>query len=410
MTNRLSTTRAALHFGTALCVAAPLLSAQPAPRALTKPDAEFGEPFSQVVGVRELRDGRLIVTDTRDKIVQVVDLKSGSATKVGREGSGPGEYGLPAQLFAFPGDSSAVFDPLNQRYLMVLPDGKPGATFRVGDDAPRSDAPATGGRRVMIGGMGLGMPRASDAKGSLYFEGSPIVFGPNGPVAADSAPLVRYQRATKQADTLAWLMLPKGDAQVKTSGSAGQQNVSVRIGGMTPYASRDQWTVLPNGTLVIARVKDYHLDFISPTKQLTRGPAVAFTPVKVGNAEKEEFRKAARNPTGVAIMRTVEDRGGQARSQTSTGVPPFEEPAAWPATKPPFTSILTGPTGELWVARSRSAADEIPAYDVFNAAGALTARITFPKRTRVVALGTGGTVYTVRTDEDDLQYLQRYRR
>jgi len=32
-----------------------------------------------------------------------------------------------------------------------------------------------------------------------------------------------------------------------------------------------------------------------------------------------------------------------------------------------------------------------------------------PKQTRVIGFGAGGTVYTIRVDEDDLQYLQRYR-
>ncbi|MEN9818281.1 MAG: hypothetical protein RLZ32_2161, partial [Gemmatimonadota bacterium] len=101
-------------------------------RSYTKAEAEFGEPFSGVSGVRGLADGRVVVADSRDKLVQVVNLTGGAAVRVGREGSGPGEYGLPSALFALPGDSSLVHDPLNQRYLPVGPDGKPGATFRVG--------------------------------------------------------------------------------------------------------------------------------------------------------------------------------------------------------------------------------------------------------------------------------------
>lgn len=34
--------------------------------------------------------------------MQLVTLSTNSATTVGREGSGPGEYGLPTQLFALP--------------------------------------------------------------------------------------------------------------------------------------------------------------------------------------------------------------------------------------------------------------------------------------------------------------------
>src|SRR5437868_2058556 len=90
------------------------------PLTLAKPEAEYGEPFTQISGVRELKDGRVLVADARDKTLQLVDLK-GKATKVGREGSGPGEFGLPMRLLPLPADTSAVFDPINQRYLTVHP-------------------------------------------------------------------------------------------------------------------------------------------------------------------------------------------------------------------------------------------------------------------------------------------------
>ena len=391
-------------------------AAQLPTRTLTKPLAEFGEPFSQIAAIRELKDGRLLVVDSRDKLVQLVNLTTNNASKVGREGSGPGEYGIPTQLFALPGDSSVIFDPLNQRYLMVHPDGKPGVTFRVGDEPsgpPRpqqGQRPEGGGQVIRLGGLGFGLPRAADARGRLYFEGGGISMGPNGPVTADTAPIVRYDRATKAVDTLAWVHLPKNNASVKASGSGGNQRMEVRIGGRTPYPARDAWTVLPNGTVVIARVGDYHLDLVSPTRVVTRGAAVAFTAVKVGNAEKQEYRDQAKNAGGIAIMRTEGGPGGS-QTRASTAPPPFEEPAEWPGTKPPFNSngIFVTPTGDIWIARNRPASDAVPTYDVFSATGKLTGKVVLPKQTRVIGFGAGGTVYTIRVDEDDLQHLQRFR-
>lgn len=385
-------------------------------RTLSKPLAEYGEPFSQIAAVRELKDGRLLVVDSRDKLVQLVNLNANRAIKVGREGSGPGEYGLPTQLFALPGDSSVIFDPLNQRYLMVHPDGKPGATFRVGDEPSGPPRPSQGQRPegvgpvMRIGGLGFGMPRASDARGRLYFEGGGISMGPNGPVTADTAPIVRYDRASKAVDTLAWVQLPKNNASVKSSGSGGNQRMEIRIGNRTPYPARDAWTVLPNGTVVIARVGDYHLELVSPTRAVTRGATVAFTPVQVGNAEKQEYRDQSKNAGGISISRTDGGSGG-AQTRASTAPPPFEEPAEWPKAKPPFNSsgIFVTPTGEIWIARNRSASDPVPSYDVFSAAGKLTGKVVLPKQTRVIGFGSGGTIYTIRVDDDDLQYLQRFR-
>jgi hypothetical protein len=262
---------------------------------------------------------------------------------------------------------------------------------------------------MMLGGLGLGRVMASDAAGRLYFEGVPLMMGPNGPVSADTAPVIRYHRDTRRADTLAWVRLPKGTASVSTSGGPNNQRVMMRIGGGTPYAARDAWSVLPNGTVVIARVADYHLDLVPPAGAVVRGPAVPFTPVPVGEAEKREYREAQKNRQGVFITRT--DGPGGSRAQAAPAVPTFEEPETWPDTKPPFADngVLVSPAGEVWVARSRRATDNVPAYDIFSATGRLVRRATFPPRTRVVGFGPAGVVYTVRSDEDDLQWLQRFR-
>lgn len=416
--------RSALRAIPALFALSPVvLPAQVATRTLAKPEVEFAEPFSAVASIRELRDGRVLVADTRDKIVQLVDLKAGKASKVGREGSGPGEYGLPMALVGLPGDTSVIFDPLNSRYLTVLPDGKPGATFRLEDGAPAPKAAdasepvsagAAGGRGMVMAGGGRGgmtmmmAPRTVDAQGRFYFEGSPISFGPNGPVASDSAPVMRYDRKTYKYDTLTFVQLPKGGAQVSSSSGGGRSNMTVRIGGRTPFPARDAWAALPNGSIVVVRVSDYHLELISPSKQVTRGPAIAYTPVKVGEAEKQEYRDSQKSAQGMGIMRSV-DNG---RTTTSAApIPPAEEPSEWPAVKPAFTQngVYVTPAGEIWVARSRAAKDEIPKYDVFSSAGKLTGQVVLPKNTRVIGFGNGGAIYTLRSDEDDLLYLQRFR-
>ena len=46
---------------------------------------------------------------------------------------------------------------------------------------------------------------------------------------------------------------------------------------------------------------------------------------------------------------------------------------------------------------------------VFDRTGALVKKITLSPNSRVVGFGNG-MLYVVRTDEDDLQYLQRYKR
>ncbi|MGH7694063.1 MAG: hypothetical protein ACRENH_03740 [Gemmatimonadaceae bacterium] len=192
-------------------------------RQLGKAETEFADPFTQIAGVRELKNGRVLVIDTRDKVVQLVDLKTGSATKVGREGQGPGEYSLPMAVVALPGDTSAVYDPLNQRYLVIGPDGKPGGFFSArpeNDDDSRDAAARPGG---MMRGFSMAPPRGTDHGGNIYVAGAPMKFGPDGPVPLDSAPLQRFDRVKKSLQTVGYIKVPKGNTQV--SGRAGQMNV-----------------------------------------------------------------------------------------------------------------------------------------------------------------------------------------
>ena len=84
----------------ALHVLASGIAAQsPAPEiTLSKPDAEFAEPFSEIASIRELRDGRVIVVDTRERVLKLVDFGRTSASMIGHKGAGPGEYRAPLSV------------------------------------------------------------------------------------------------------------------------------------------------------------------------------------------------------------------------------------------------------------------------------------------------------------------------
>jgi hypothetical protein len=82
----------------------------------------------------------------------------------------------------------------------------------------------------------------------------------------------------------------------------------------------------------------------------------------------------------------------------------------WPAVMPAFpaASAVVAPDGRLWVLRTRAHDDPIPSYDVFDGRGQIVERIALPRQTRLVGFGARA-VYLARKDDDDLQYLQRYR-
>lgn len=368
-----------------LCIGSILPFAVPAqsPVSIGKVDAEFATPFTQIGGVRELRDGRVVVLDPRDKAATLIDFATRSSRTIGRVGSGPGEYLQPQRLIALRGDSSAVYDVSNLRFMLITPDGEAGAMFQV---------------EAVAGGMGRGSaPRAADARGRIFFEGSAFAVTAAGTlVPADSAPVLRFDRVTTTLDTLAWLHLADGNATARGMSGGG---VSLRV-GLRAFPARDDWAVMPDGGVAIVRARDYHVDRYSAAGARSAGRAVPVRRLPVTEADKEEIRQERRANVGLQT-----GRGGAVSTRARR--PPADP--EFPAFKPPFVSgsTFSRPNGELWVLRSR-VAGEAPVYDVFNDVGSIAKRVALQAGTRLVGFGNG-TVYLVRTDDDDLQYLQRYR-
>ncbi len=373
-----------------LLLATPLAAQQPATRALTKPEAEFQESFDAVTAVRELPGGRVLVTDLGPKTVILADFTSGQQRTVGRNGQGPGEYQFPGELLPLSGDSTLLVDRVSRRFLAIGPDGTLGKTLPYPD-----------------GLAGMAEPRGADRQGRIYFQASPFGGGlDNGqpPAIPDSVPLVRWDRATNRLDTLTRVKIPAIKMQV--SGSANARAVMLRA---QPYAAADEWAVAADGRVGVARVGDYHVEWFG--SEPVRGAPVRYDPVKVTDADKQAYMSAMKNSRN----RIVVNQGGPGRG-TQEIKPPEPDPSEfdWPAVKPPFraggqrASFIT-PEGQFWVERSTAARDSMPVFDVFDARGAVTGRVTLPLGRRVVGMGQG-VVYAVRTDEDGLQWLERYRR
>lgn len=64
------------------------------------PDGRIGEPFSQVRAVRELPNGRVLVTDQNEKRIYIADFATKTRTPLGTVGPGPQEYALVLALLA----------------------------------------------------------------------------------------------------------------------------------------------------------------------------------------------------------------------------------------------------------------------------------------------------------------------
>ena len=358
--------------------------ARSANTVLSRPAAESADGFTMIGGVRELSNGTVLVTDPMERTVQLMDLAAGTAVKVGREGQGPGEYAFPGELLPLPADTTLLVDRMNRRFLIILPNGKTGESLAYPTE------------------LGLGVdPRGVDASGRIYFQGSVIPSGARlegSLTTADSVPLMRWDRKSRM-DTVAFLKVPAMNMNT-SGGGTGARMVMMRA---QPFSPEDAWAVGRDGRLAVARVSDFHIDWFSPSRQKTVGPANRFERLRVNEADKEAQRRAMRNPR-------VFVSAGPGGSRGASAPPPVDMPEPeYPEFKPPFPgrSAWIAPDGNLWLLRSRLGGDPVPTLDVFDGRGMLVGKVTIPKDRRIVGFGAN-SVYMARTDGDDLQWLERY--
>jgi hypothetical protein len=352
------------------------------------------EPFTQISGIRELPGNKAVVADRGEQKLMMVNFATGAVASIGRKGGGPGEYQFPASVFPGPGTETWVGDPLAGKIHVVSPDGKiPTALL-----PPSSE-----------NGIGLTMPRGVDASARLYFQGMPRPDAGGG--AMDSLQILRWDPKAKRVDTLGKVY---SGMTVNTSGSSGN-NMRVMI-SMKPWTAAPLWAALPDGRVAVVQPSPYRVDVIGANKMVTRGPAQAYTPIKVTAAERAAYREAQKSSSGMAITRSVGGPGGGGTSISNTRAPSSAQElpdSDFPATMPPFSgqsSVQVSPEGEIWVLRTRPASDKAPKYDIFNSAGQLTGKATLKPNSTVVGFGAG-VVYVSRQDpEDDLRYLEVYSR
>lgn len=371
-------------------VSAPLGAQQVAEVRLTKPDARFPKEFSSITGLRELPDGRVLITDGIDETLLRLDLKAGKADTIGRTGQGPGEYKTPDLLFPAPGGGTLLVDLGNVRLSFF------DAALKYRESSPIQQGDP--GR-----GMTMVVPQAVDDQGRIYFQG--IMRGP-GEARGDSGVVLRYDRVKKVIDTVAQVRL----GAVKVSSSGGPNNRSMSMSPV-PLSPDDQWGVASDGRIAVARMADYHLEWLLPGGTRTKGPANAWKPVPIRDADKKEWVGDMANGLSIMVMNdngrmsVRMGRGGPAREdrEQEKRIASLE----WPASKPAFRSVKVAPNGEAWVERY-VAAGAPREYDIFGGDGVLKRRVILPAGRRLAGFGKG-VVYLREVTEDELQYLERYR-
>jgi hypothetical protein len=365
----------AVHYPVAIALSVVTLGASVRAQApsvpthrLGTPTASSSEPFTEVESVVDLGGDVVLVVDSRERRLVLVDFGNGTARPVGRSGAGPGEFRLIARALPRPDGGAWIVDFGLRRLLPVNRDG----TF--------------GNPILFPTSLQL---RSTDASGALYGEAFlPRVQGQS----SDSMYIVRWNPMESRIDTLM-----KYNAMV--SASVIQQGGTFR-----PFAPVDAWDVLPNGDVIVIEAERYRMVVYRGGRSV-RTTSVVWTPLQVTDADKDAFRRKQESQRPMRI--------GSPGATPSASRP--RPPVEFPATFPPFGGKGLGgryttvsPGGQVLVQRLGSVADSVSRYDVIDGnTGALVMRVELPARSHLVGFGPG-VAYFMERDADDVLFLRRF--
>lgn len=368
----------------AIAPAAHPAAAQERPaRPLVTAATEFAEPFSSIGIIIELADGRVLVNDTRERRLGVVDFGAGSFRETARQGAGPGEYRMLASVVRMPGDSAVAWDLGNSRRLAFAPDGTPSGT---------SGVSGPGGPMMRFG---MPVPEMSDARGRWYAMFQGMTMGGGAVQVADSFAIVRLEAGRESHDTLATLPVPRSAPTERVGGK-----LRVRAAG---FPARDAWGVFPDGSVLIVRGASYRPEIVRPDGSRVQASPIPHTPVAVTAADRAAHLKEIEGR-----MSRMGAMMGAELGAPASGVEVLP-PDPWPEHHPPIlsTRIAVDSRGRAWVHvmdRDRASGER---YDLLDAQGRLMDAVRLPKGTKLAAMGKG-VVYLTREDEDGLIFLRRH--
>jgi len=222
----------------------------------------------------------------------------------------------------------------------------------------------------------------------------------------DSAYILRWDRATDVVDTLG--MVKEQERTMTSSGGPNNQNVSI---SPVPMSPQDGWTAALDGRIGVVRSARYYVDWIQADGRVVSGRSNDVGSSNVRRADKVAYvERMQRNSLGMEVMNVNGNITTAFRRGMRGGDPnePNIDGLQWPDVLPAFhaSGVYVAMSGEMWVERYVGA-DDMPVYDVFDGTGTLVRRMILPEMRAVVGFGSG-CVYLARTDDYDLQWLEKY--
>lgn len=360
--------RAAVAIGFTAVAAAVSLQRPTSAIVLKPADAFLSEPFGSIHSIRELADGRVLISDaSSENRLVVADLRTGRVRLVGNNGAGPGEYRQAGALFRLPGDSTLFVDaPARGRWWLLLK----------GDSIVRNVPPDLPALNI------IGTLQGVDSTGRVLGVRQAGAVRLSSSTNQRSLLAVVADRNGARADTVTHLR--GSDGHITQTGTRDRPFwIERQLMGSAP----DQATLFPDGWIAVVRVEPYRVEWTSRGGTSIRGPEIPW----------ERPRSDAREKAAAF------EREKRWNPDAKQGDTPWADRLA------PISSraLVPTPEGNLLVLRAQWSRAMETNYDVFDRTGARIATMQLPDSERVVGFGSRSVYVSVR-DGDGIVRLRRH--
>jgi hypothetical protein len=369
----------ALFTALACAMSSGLAAQRPTIIKLPPADARLETAFTAITSIRELSDGRILVTDPRDLQLVVADFRSGDVRQISRRGGGPGEYGMATPVQPIGGDSSLMVDIMQRRWLLLHADRMVATVSQ--------DNPVVRATR----GFAFGTDRVGHV---LTVARTDPPDGRSVTTMRDSTLLLLVHRGSGRTDTVTRI-LDRPTTRTVTRNAKGEVTFSssralrLRVG--------EQYELHEDGWLAVIRINPFRVDWRSPEGHWTLGAALPVPIIRMNDREKQ-----------ASLARTARS---MAANPSSTPFPPqlVTPDDDWPDVMPPYVmgETIFSPEGHVIFRRQPSADQPGVAYYVVDRRGRLVGMIEMKDNERLFAAGAR-SIYVVETDADDLRYVRRH--
>lgn len=381
-------------------------------RTLSEPIATSAVIFGAIESVRALNGNGLLVNDSRNRQLIVLDSTlSKPTTLLDSATNNRTHYGSGhAPLIPYLADSTLFRDIETNKFLVIDPTGvidhrlertKPGETPLMLTQPRGFDLVGNPIMPALVQNMRM---RSSSGPPSFAFQ------------------LVRANYATREQEPITQLSPATVDNEQIRVDAQGNRH-SHRIVNPLPIA--DDWVVLSDGTLAVVRVSDYRVEMFNPVSKDSRSIKLPHEKRSLNDDDKRKMIDSANaaliaeaadprsemNTMAAAMgsaiaMADSARRAGRAPGSFTVNVDPAKAPImtfefvplnAMQNELPPFRigQIKADLDAHLWIpTNNRSAADPWETiYDVVSSDAKLIQRVRVPAGRSIVGFARGGFVY-----------------